>query len=429
MFKPKWKKQALLLHKGALKFLNYKRDLLEQDRIDEIESRRADLKSAIKSNDKSATAEAGKLLEKTCDQALPKYRTPNALAENLEVFFVAIVVALGIRAYFLQPFRIPTNSMYPTLNGITGGALKEQDWPSLPTRIAQQATHGRNYFSLTAKGDSRILSIQDGQFMHFFPRVKVTFSNGQVESFSGSATSLEQAGLTKFYDELIKKQDPRKWAILKHRSIDDRADTYFRASRQFGPPIYKNYNIAAGSKVLEGYTESGDLILVDKMSYHFRNPKQDEVFVFDTRGITHIEQSNLVSNTPPSHYIKRLIATPGQHISLQPIQHEDPDYPNGGILIRDGQNASDPGILRVQSLTNEYHGYRYSNPSYPQQFITNKELDYKPSTGLSEYWAMGDNSYKSSDSRIWGSVKEYNVVGPAFLSLWPFGSGHWGKIK
>ncbi|MFT5906421.1 MAG: signal peptidase I [Cryomorphaceae bacterium] len=422
MFKPKWKKQALLLHKGAMKFLNYKRDLMEPDRVIEIESRRADLKSAIKAGKKEEALEAGKLLEKTCEHALPKYRSPNAFQENIEVFFVAIVVALGIRAYFLQPFRIPTNSMYPALNGITGGALVKKDWPSFPVRMVQQATHGRNYFSLTASSDARIVDITDYQSLHFFPRVRVQFSSGQIETFSGSATSLEQAGLTKLYDELIKKQDPGSWARLKHKSIDDRADAYFRGSRDFGQPIFKKYNIEAGTKVLAGYTESGDLILVDKVSYHFKSPKQDEVFVFDTRGIEYIEESNRVNKTPPSHYIKRLIATPGQNISIQPVEHNDPDYPDGGILIRDGQNADDPGIMRVQSRQGGFNGYMLMG-------ITNKQLDYKPSTGQSEYWAMGDNSYKSSDSRVWGSVKEFNVVGPAFLSLWPFGSGHWGKIK
>ena len=429
MFKPKWKKQAHLLYKGSMKFLNYKRDLLEPDRVDEIESRRADLKSAIKSNDKDAAKEAGKLLEKTCQQALPKYRSPNAFQENIEVFFVAIVVALGIRAYFLQPFRIPTNSMYPALNGITGAAKLEKEWPSLPVRIVQQATHGRNYFSLTAKGESRIAKIQDGTFMHFFPRVTVKFTNGQTESFSGSATALEQAGLTKFYDNLVKTQDPSTWAKIKRNSIDIRSDIYFRGTHNTGPAIYPKYTIASGTKVLEGYTESGDLILVDKVSYHFRSPKQDEVFVFDTRGIKHIEDSNRRNNIPPSHYIKRLIATPGQHVSIQPVEHENPDYPSGGIIVRDGQNATDPGITRVQSLKDGFNGYRHKAPPFYPPFITDIHLDYKPSTGLSEYWAMGDNSYKSSDSRVWGSVKEYNVVGPAFISLWPFGSGHWGTIK
>jgi len=43
MFAPKWKKEAKLLDKAAKKFLNYKRDLLDDQQIDEINSRRADV--------------------------------------------------------------------------------------------------------------------------------------------------------------------------------------------------------------------------------------------------------------------------------------------------------------------------------------------------------------------------------------------------
>jgi len=49
--------------------------------------------------------------------------------------------------------------------------------------------------------------------------------------------------------------------------------------------------------------------------------------------------------------------------------------------------------------------------------------------GMNEYIALGDNSYNSSDSRFFGTVKEFNVIGPAAFVLWPFSSGHWGVIK
>ena len=62
-FTPKWKKEAKLLHKGALKFLHYKRDLLKPDRIDEIESRRADLLDAIKAGDIQVQGDQAKVEE------------------------------------------------------------------------------------------------------------------------------------------------------------------------------------------------------------------------------------------------------------------------------------------------------------------------------------------------------------------------------
>ena len=42
-----------------------------------------------------------------------------ALAENIEFFLVAAIVILGFRTYFAQNFKIPTNSMWPTYNGMT----------------------------------------------------------------------------------------------------------------------------------------------------------------------------------------------------------------------------------------------------------------------------------------------------------------------
>ena len=132
MFTAKWKKEALHLVKGARKFVHYKRDLLKPERVAEIESRRSDLLAAIKSGDRAKVDEASKQVRAECENCLPHDKPIGWLEENVEVMFVAIVIALGLRAYYLQPFRIPTGSMQPTLNGIIGTPLAEKEWPSFP---------------------------------------------------------------------------------------------------------------------------------------------------------------------------------------------------------------------------------------------------------------------------------------------------------
>jgi signal peptidase I len=44
------------------------------------------------------------------------------------------------------------------------------------------------------------------------------------------------------------------------------------------------------------------------------------------------------------------------------------------------------------------------------------------------YFALGDNSYNSYDSRYWGPVPEENLVGRGLFVYWPF-NRHWGLIR
>jgi signal peptidase I len=70
--------------------------------------------------------------------------------ENVEVFLVAIVIAAGVRAYFLQPFKIPTGSMQPTLFGIVGTPTATSP-PNPLTRAVQLVWLGRHSIDVTAK--------------------------------------------------------------------------------------------------------------------------------------------------------------------------------------------------------------------------------------------------------------------------------------
>lgn len=392
--KPKWKKDAKHLLKGSRKFIHYKRDLLKDDRIAEIESRRMDLRGALKAGNKEGALEAGKQLQATCEQALPKRMQQQWWEENLEVIFVALVVALGLRTYIVQPFRIPTGSMQPTLNGIVirnEGPDFQAPWAG--KRLWDLVMNGKTYHKIISETNKEVTGIRDRSWF-LFTRTEVSFSDG-------SRVTIPSAG--------------GEVGMLL---------------REAGGHYEK------GQSILNGSITTGDLVLVDRISYHFRKPKRGEVFVFDTRGIpTGGDLAvNLSGQAGGSHYIKRLVGVPGDALSI-----EEPDLLNHGKIVQA------PGIRRVAEMQGKYavdydgnprRGYHLADPANAKDFRRPPlikpgdvfDLKKDKRQGMSTYAAMGDNTGNSLDSRYWGAVHEFNLVGPGWFSLWPFGSGHWGKI-
>jgi signal peptidase I len=114
------------------------------------------------------------------------------------------------------------------------------------------------------------------------------------------------------------------------------------------------------------------------------------------------------------HYIKRLAAVPGDELEV--------DSPR---LKINGKVAEEAGFKRVMSGTesqpvNGYKGYGAAasvGGSYEHVRLR-----------LEQYFAMGDNSYNSSDSRVWGAVPERNLVGPGLFCYFPLGR-NWGVIR
>ena len=416
MFCARWKKEAKLLSKGARKFLSYKRDLLPAEKVSEVESAHTTLQAAIKSQDREAVKSAEKQLTQAWEKALPDYRRPGMLPENIEILFVAIVIALGIRAYFLQPFRIPTGSMQPTLNGIVGHRLDRKDFPSFPVKAWQAVVGGRKYVhrDVNVTSRNRYLKqhpgkqagrpwITEEQRLQFFNATRLHFEDGETMSLPAPRSALEKMGLTVRFDP-------------------DRRKSYVPADT-----------------TVSGYTITGDLVLVDKVSYHLRRPRRGEVFVFDTRGIEGIHLRSERDQGAGSHYIKRLAGLPGDRIHI-----EEPLLMINGLPAREKylrMVGNREGIFGAADGVG-YHPTRRAEP-LPQsirwpgdslQLQNRSDLIRGEYGGMNaylrrEYFALGDNTRNSLDSRYWGAVREYNLVGPAFLSLWPFTSGHWGPIK
>ena len=75
-------------------------------------------------------------LETAANKWLKPYPNP-AWRENIEVLLVALAVAMGIRTFFLQPFKIPTGSMQPTLFGVTSENLLADTHFKVPTGWAR----------------------------------------------------------------------------------------------------------------------------------------------------------------------------------------------------------------------------------------------------------------------------------------------------
>jgi signal peptidase I len=382
----KGRKEARSLLSGVKKFLRYNNDLISEEQKEKIAGKHNAFLSAFASADakrKDLSALAEELTD-TCQKSVRDYK-PNAWKENIEVIFVAVVIAMGIRAYFFQQFKIPTGSMQPTLNGIIaypspdmGAGLEyaapaDYKMPGVPQRMWDQFWYGRSHVSWEAKEDDMILLDQthfyEKTHFVFFPRTYLITKNGHKFSAPGT--------------------ESRILNLLNRNVVTN-------------PQFIKAVPVTAGTKIAEGFVDTGDQLVVNKFIYHWVKPERNDVFVFTTTNIGYI-QSGLDPRQGSQHYIKRLAGTPGDSITI-----EEPR------LIINGVEATEPGFQKVMAREGHY-------PGYTNQGTTHVELPE------GAYWALGDNSANSSDSRVWGIVPERNIVGRGAFVYYPFGH-HFGPV-
>src|SRR5438128_2584082 len=132
-FTSKTVRHATAMRKHVQKILNHQRDILSPQAVDAVETALAELRKAIAENSsQEVLLKQMEEVEKVANKWLKPY--PNAaFRENIEVLLVALAVAMGIRTFFLQPFKIPTGSMQPTLYGVTSANLIHQPDFVIPT--------------------------------------------------------------------------------------------------------------------------------------------------------------------------------------------------------------------------------------------------------------------------------------------------------
>lgn len=131
---------------------------------------------------------------------------------------------------------------------------------------------------------------------------------------------------------------------------------------------------------MESTLSDGDNLIVDKISYRFRDPERFDIIVFPYK---------YEKNT---YYIKRIIGLPGETVQIDD---------NGTIYI-DGQVLEE---------------------SYGREVILNPGEAKEPiKLEQNEYFVLGDNRNASSDSRdpSVGEILKEDIVGRAWVRIYPF---------
>jgi len=333
---------------------------------------------------------------------------PNALwRENVEVILVAVAVAMAIRTFFVQPFKIPTGSMQPTLFGVTSknylshyGPRNEADF-KIPTgweRI-REWFEGISYVHVVAQNDGTIDAIGPmTRFLIF--NIKQSLSLGGV---------VHTVWFPPDYGEASQGMDP-----MAYRAGLNPQRVYHR-----------------GDDVVKLQVNAGDHLFVNRFTYNFRRPERGEIVVFQTKGIQHPLMPQ------DQFYIKRLVALPGDRVQIGDDRH----------LVINGQrlDASTPHFENVYSFDprqppheSQFSGHlngttavRYNIPPglglaplFPdaETVYTNELVEVGVNGGetkIASCMVMGDNTCNSFDSRAWGPFPANNIIGKSFFVYWP----------
>lgn len=130
-------------------------------------------------------------------------------------------------------------------------------------------------------------------------------------------------------------------------------------------------------KSMEPSLHEKDQVVINKVSYKFKDPERFDVIIF-----THEDQ----------HLVKRIIGLPGETVQIK----------DGKIYINGEELEEDYG----------------REPSILDYGVAIEPIYLMPD----EYFVLGDNRNGSNDSRnsVIGNIERENIVGKAWLRIWPF---------
>ncbi|MEM7714342.1 MAG: signal peptidase I [Cyanobacteria bacterium P01_A01_bin.68] len=128
--------------------------------------------------------------------------------------------------------------------------------------------------------------------------------------------------------------------------------------------------------------ETGDRLVIEKISYRFTSPKFGDIVVFQPP-----PELQRRGYSQDQAFIKRIIGTPGDTLKID----DGKVYLNGNILQED--YIKEPPLQAFQLVR----------------------------VPPNQYFMMGDNRNDSNDSRYWGFLPKKNMIGKAIFRFWPPG--------
>lgn len=426
-FTSKTVREATSMRKHVKKLLQHQRDILSPKAITEVEASMKSIEDAVAANADKATLEKKmEDLEKSANQWIKPY--PNAAyRENFEVLLVALAVAMGIRTFFLQPFKIPTASMQPTLYGITSKNLLEDTSFHKPTGLGRVTDWFAGGTYVTFKAD------QDGTFDGISKPLRLLIFNiKQTIWFGGKAHNLWLVPDTGGGAPLQLNLFQTLAATFQDLPPDPQGSDL---ERRMGIPRGTSFH--KGQQVLNMRITSGDHLFIDRITYNFRPPARGDIVVFETRGI-----ERLPLDQQDTFYIKRLVGLGGETLTINqdytasgaPIAGDGyGDVPVGNLVVNGKPlSAATPGFEELYSFSNpprgtkvlQYEDNRYFGHAMEGALEPGRDFQVQPGN----LFVMGDNTMNSLDSRFWGDFPGTKIIGKAFFVYWPisdrFGWGY-----
>jgi len=128
--------------------------------------------------------------------------------------------------------------------------------------------------------------------------------------------------------------------------------------------------------------EHGDYLIIDQISYRFREPQRGEVVVFKN------------PQNQRQKFIKRIIGLPEETIKFR----------DGKVLISNG------GKEFILDESSYLPTFTRTEPKLFESITLKKD----------EYFVLGDNRRSSSDSRVFGPLLRENIIGRFIFRAWPF---------